>query len=166
MAKKPKVKCLYCGETFYREDVEYVQVGRRYCHKTCFDKEQESKTKEESDQEALDEYILKLFDIPYVTPRIKKQIKTYIENHKYSYSGIMHTLKFFFEVKGNSISKANGGIGIVSYVYDDAKKYYEKLYYAQNQTFDVEKSDIIEITIDKPTRIEPFLRVVDMSKYE
>ena len=33
-----KVKCLFCGEQFDRDSVEFVQVKNRYAHKECFDK--------------------------------------------------------------------------------------------------------------------------------
>lgn len=42
-------------------------------------------------------------------------------------------MKYWFEVKHNDISKANGGIGIVPYIYNDAKNYYYAIWLAQEQ---------------------------------
>jgi hypothetical protein len=46
------------------------------------------------------------------------------DHPEYTYSGIKRTLEYFYEVKKNSIEKANGGIGIVPWVYEEAKRYY------------------------------------------
>ena len=36
------------------------------------------------------------------------------------------TLKYFFEIKKNSIEKSKGSIGIIPYIYSEAALYYEK----------------------------------------
>ena len=102
--------------------------SRRYAHLDCFNREKEKIKKEAGDKEHLEEYIMKMFGESYINPRIRKQIKTYIEEYNYSYSGILKSLTYFFEVKGNSIEKANGGIGIVPYVYQNAYNYYLALF--------------------------------------
>lgn len=46
----------------------------------------------------------------------------------------MHkSLKYFYEIKGNDIKKANGGIGIIPYVYKQAHDYYYALWEAQQK---------------------------------
>ena len=55
---------------------------------------------------------MKLLNISYIDARIHKQIKQYIEENNYTYSGIHKSLTYFYEVKGNPVSKANGGIGM------------------------------------------------------
>lgn len=42
------------------------------------------------------------------------------------YRGQLLTLKYFYEIKKNSIEKAHGSIGIINFVYDEARLYYEK----------------------------------------
>ena len=44
---------------------------------------------------------------------------------------MLKTLIYWYEIKGNSIEKANGGIGIIPYVYKDASEYYYSIYLAQ-----------------------------------
>lgn len=99
---------------------------------------------------------MQLFKIDYIDARIRKQIKTYVDEYHFSYSGIMLTLKFFFEVKKNDISKSNGGIGIVPYVYKQAEEYYYSLWLAKqtNEDKDIEDFKPVEhiVKIISPER--------------
>ena len=132
-----QVKCLYCGQIFDRDKVPFIQVSkRRYAHKECSISEDEKKLQENKDREELYDYIMKLFNISFVDPKIQKQIKKYIEENNYTYSGIKKALVYFFEIKGKSVEKANGGIGIVPYVYTQAYNYYYSLWLAQQKNED------------------------------
>lgn len=151
-----KVKCKYCGIIFDRDTEPAVQVSaRRYAHKECAEKNQKEKTKEEKDLEELEQYIMKLFNEPYVNARVRKQIKDYQKEYNYTYSGMLKTLIWFYEIKGNSTEKANGGIGIIPFVYKDACNYYYSLYVAQlsNETKNVNdyKPKVKEIEIFPPS---------------
>lgn len=42
------------------------------------------------------------------------------------YKGQLLTLKYFFEIQGNSIDKARGSIGIIPYKFEESKLYYTK----------------------------------------
>lgn len=157
--KLPPVKCLYCGKTFSREVEEYVQVNKlRYAHKICYDQHMADISQEEKDLIALNNYIKKLFNITSITPRIHKQIEDYHNEKNYTYSGILKSLIYFFQIKGNSIEKANGGIGIVPYVYEDARNYYTAIWMAQQQNsakpIEQYKPTIVEIHIPPPQRKE------------
>lgn len=143
------VKCLYCSETFDRDKVEFTQVSaRRYAHKHCAEEREKGKSKEEKDLEQLEEYIRKLFNETYINARIRKQIKDMRERYNYTYSGILRSLIYFYEVKGNSLEKANGGIGIVPYVYKDAYNYYYEIFVAQQKNNDKDVKDYIPYTIE------------------
>lgn len=82
---------------------------------------------------ALETYIKKLLNIDNLNIKIRKQISDYHNNQNYSYSGILKALTYFYEVKGNSTEKANGGIGIVPYVYQQAYNYYYAIWVAKEQ---------------------------------
>ena len=116
----------------------------------------EIKAQEEKDKQELDDYIIKLLKIDFVDARIRKQINKYVEEYNYTYSGIKKALIYFYEIKGNNIEKANGGIGIVPYVYKNAFDYYFALWQAQQQNQDKVISDyqpkIVEVTIPRPQR--------------
>lgn len=152
-----KVKCYYCGKQFDRDKEEWVKVtSNRYAHKNCAISKEEILSQEEKDKHELEEYIIKLFNLDFVEPRIQKQISKYREEYNYTYSGILKSLKYFYEIKGNSIDKANGGIGIVPYVYKRAFDYYYALWQAQqkNVTKQIEQyiPVIKEVTIRNPQR--------------
>ena len=156
---KHLVKCFYCGETFDTNTVPFVMVNsRRYAHKSCQDDKLASETKQEKDKRILEEYIKELFHCTSVPPRVTKQIQTLVHDieHNYTYSGIYKTLKYFFEVRGNSIEKANGGIGIVPYVYNEAYAYWRALWEAQQKNEDIKIEEFIlptkEIHILPPKR--------------
>ena len=151
------VKCFYCQKIFDRDKVPFVQVSpRRYAHKECSMSEDERKQQEVKDKEELDNYIMSLFKMTYVDARIQKQIKKYVEENNYTYSGIKKALVYFFEIKGNSIEKANGGIGIVPYVYQQAYQYYYSLWLAQQKNEDKVVQEYVpvvkEISIPIPER--------------
>lgn len=152
-----RVKCIYCNQSFDRDKYSFVQISpRRYAHAECAKQEQSRLKQEEADKFALEEYIMKLLGEEYVSPRVRKQINTYVEQYQYTYSGIRKALIYFYEVKGNSKEKANGGIGIVPYVYKDAFNYYYAIWEARekNQNKDVQNyvPDEKIVTITSPQR--------------
>ena len=154
MAKKIIVKCLYCGEPFDRNnpDIPFVQRGRRYAHTKCAEEYDNSLTQEQKDLNSLIEYIKKLLGEDYNFMKVKKQIEDYHKKYDYSYSGMLRSLIWFYEVKQNSIDKANGGIGIIPFIYNDAYKYYYNIYLAQQKNKDVQKYKVTvnEVTIQSP----------------
>ena len=44
---------------------------------------------------------------------------------------MLKTLEWWYEIKKNPIDKANGGIGIIPFVYQEAYNYYKAIYDAQ-----------------------------------
>lgn len=146
------VTCVYCHKKFDRDKEAAVQISKaRYAHKECAEHKDELLTQEEKDIMALEQYIMKKFEEPFVNARIKKQIKEYREEYNYTYSGMLKTLIWWFDIKGNSLDKANGGIGIIPFVYKDACDYYYALYMAEmvNEDKDINdfqpKQRVIEI---------------------
>lgn len=157
MATKHMVKCFYCGKQFNATDEPYTKPrANRYAHAACDKQANANKTQEEKDYEALVEYIKHLFGTPNV--RVWKQIKEYKDMYNYSYSGMLKTLIWWFDIKHNDIEKANGGIGIIPYVYDQALQYYYALYLAQiaNENKDIEQchSKVREFFIEEPQTIK------------
>ena len=156
------VKCKVCGNQFDRDKVACLKVSaNRYAHKHCAEKaglkgEEVELPHKDPDLTDLENYIMKLFGEDYVNVRIRKQIKDYQDQYGYTYSGMLKTLIYFFEIKGNSVEKANGGIGIIPYVYKDACQYYYALYLAKMAN--EEKN--IEDYKPKPRIIEIFAPVI------
>ncbi len=126
------VTCIYCKQKFNRDKLPTTQISaQRYAHKECADKNKQNKTEEELELEELEKYIMKLFKESYINVKIRKQIKDYRQEYHFTYTGMLKTLTYWYEIKGNSIEKANNGIGIIPYVYKDACKYYYNLYIIQ-----------------------------------
>ena len=166
------VKCTVCGESFDRDKIQAVKSGaRRYAHYTCLPEgELVPLPNAVVDQDLVDleNYIKNLLGDDYNPARVKKQIKDYKNEYNYSYSGMLKALVWFYEIKGNSIEKANGGIGILPFVYQDAYNYYYSLYLAQlvNEEKDVNqyKTKVREIVIKSPSMAEKPIRLFDLGE--
>lgn len=79
------------------------------------------------DRDALFFYIYRLFgqyseDCPISKWNITQMQK--FRSQGMPYRGQLLTLKYFYEVKKNSIEKSRGSIGIIPYVWDESKLYY------------------------------------------
>ena len=132
-----KCKCPKCNIEFDRDKIQAVKIGaRRYGHATCYPESKdfvplEVKPENDPDYKALMEYIYKLFGDNTNYALVKKQIKKFKEENKYSYSGIMKALIYFYEIKHNNKDKANNAISIVPFIYQDAYNYYYNLFISQ-----------------------------------
>ena len=169
MATQRKVKCPLCGIFFYRSEEENVFYKNRYWHKHCYEAHKEKENQSFKAIEELEKYLCDLFEIDFVNARIKKQIKDMVEQYHFSYSGILGTLKYWYEVKKEPIEKANGGIGIVPYVYSDASKYYETIFFAQALNKDTHADSLIlnerNIVIKSP-KVHKRVKIVDLDFLE
>lgn len=81
------------------------------------------------DRDALFYYIYRLFgqyseDQPVSAWNITQMQK--FKEKGMPYRGQLLTLKYFYEVKHNSIEKSRGSIGIIDYIWDEAAAYYQK----------------------------------------
>lgn len=170
MSLKPKVKCPFCGIEFRREEEEYINVKNRYWHKKCYEKylikiEEEEKQKLELQQkkDSLYKYICLLFGQEKVSIKIAKQINKLISEYNFTYSGIEKSLKYFYEVKNNSIAKANDSIMIVPWIYEDAKKYYYNLFmtHLKNNNIEIKKENNTIYSISKP-QAKNLIKIIDL----
>lgn len=168
------VKCSICGVQFDRDKIQAVRTGaRRYAHYSCKPDGElvllVEKSKEDEDLIKLKEYINKLYGDKANWHLIMKQIKDFQNQYNYSLSGILKSLIWFYEIKGNSPEKSNGGIGIVPYAYQDAYNYYYSLFIAQSQnaTIDVQEltNKIKEVVIPPPA-IKEKKRFFNLSEEE
>lgn len=80
----------------------------------------------------------------------------YIREYQYTYSGMLKALVYFYEVKGNNKNKANGGIGIIPFIYKDAYNYYYNIWMIQQSNKDKNVIDYVpklkEIKIPIPKK--------------
>lgn len=158
---KHLVICPYCREQFDAQPEDenkiWVRVGRRYAHLNCYQEYQENLTQEERDKIEFFEYTKNLFKDTYNYMTTVKLAEQYQNKFRYSYSGMLKSLKWFYEIEHNPIDKANGSIGILPYIYKDAEQYYYNLFLAQQKNINVTnyKVRIEEITIPPPVFRRP-----------
>ena len=111
------VKCPFCEQKLNKD--EAYTYKKRYYHVQCFKTWQ----RESVERKELIDYICKLYGLETPTGMMLKQIKDFHDDYKYKYKGMELALQYFHETLGNPIQEG-GGIGIIPYVYEDAKKYY------------------------------------------
>ena len=158
------VICSKCGKRFNRDIEQAVRTGaRRYGHASCYPDNSDFVPLlvkgEDPDLTKLKDFINQLYGKNANWAQINRQIKIYTTENNYTYSGILKSLVYFYQVKGNSIDKSNYALGIVPFVYQDAYNYYYSLFLAQNQnkTKDIKSlvTKVKEITIPLPKIILP-----------
>ena len=153
---KHLVKCPGCGQTFDANQEEYILKSRRYWHKKCLEEAEASETQEEKDLATLFKYCSQLFGKEFNFKVTERLAKKYKNDYGYSYSGMLRTLKYHYEVRNNPTDKSNGTIGIVPYQYDAAYRYYYDIWLANqnNEPKILERYEpkVIEITIPEPMR--------------
>lgn len=114
------VKCYYCEEKFDNEKEDYVKPNtNRYAHKECYKREY---VEDEFWIEEIYSYFNSI-NFNYNYQLVETQRKNFI-NKKCTNKGIYLSLRYFYDVKKGDKTRANGGIGIVPYVYEEAKKYF------------------------------------------
>lgn len=150
------VKCLYCEQKFNRNDpsIKAKQVSaRRYAHLHCWEEHIKNMTQEEKDEQEFYLYAKQLFGEDYNYILTKKLAERYVKENKYTYSGMLKSLKWFYEKEGNPIDDSNGTIGIIPYIYSKAAQYYYKIFLAKkiNQQTSI-TSKIKEIFIESPRK--------------
>ena len=154
------VICSVCGKRFDRDKVQAVKSSaRRYAHQSCYPQgEIVPLSQVDEDLQKLNEYIDKLFKGKQNHAKVNQSIKKFHNELGYSYTGIQKALIYFYEVKHNSLDKANGGISIVPFIYQDAFNYYYSLWQAQNvnQTKHISAlPKVKEVTIKLPVVERP-----------
>lgn len=112
-----QVKCPYCEQKLDKEDA--YEYKKKHYHEECF----ETWRQEVDNRKDLIDCICDLYGLEAPTGMILTQIKKFQEELKYKYKGMELALRYFHETLGNSVQEG-AGIGIVPYVYEDAKKHY------------------------------------------
>lgn len=124
-------KCPYCDKMFDITKEDYcVTKSRRYAHKECYDKYYN-----EDDDKVEDIYTFLREEVLITCDRAQceRQRKNFITKFGYTNEGILKALKYFYKVKKQSPEKSGNRIGIVPYVYNEAKAYYDSLEKRQKQ---------------------------------
>lgn len=112
----PSVLCKYCGKEIDKGKGDIVSIPPgEYAHHDCL----ESLGPYE---DRVLVYMAKILGDQMNETKIRQQYASMPISGK----AIMATLKYFYEVKGGDANSANGGIGIVPYVKDEALSYWRQ----------------------------------------
>lgn len=111
------MKCPHCEEHLDKE--EAIRHKKQFFHQACLEK----KEQQTQDRKELIEYICELYGLEAPTGMILRQIKDFQEQLNYTAKGITLTLQYFHETLDNSVREGDG-IGIVPYMYEEAKRHY------------------------------------------
>ena len=120
--------CAYCGkEIFYNEPLKKSsgKVYHHQCYLKFCDEKFENTQQATSSKQKLFDYICKLFKITEITPMLNAQVIKMTKESGLTYNGIYLSLVYFFQIKGNKPTLETG-IGIVPYIYNEAKEFFLK----------------------------------------
>lgn len=151
-----KVKCPVCSKL---NDKEYtIEKGRKYYCPECLRKQQ----KQADNYKDLIGYICYLYDISAPTGRMVQQIKSYSEEYGYTYYGMKKCLEYFYELEEREAPDVNEvGLGIIPYVYDEAKRFYGTIKANNKDMKQLKAEDVVK---DKKVIYSP--RQEDRFKYK
>lgn len=134
--------CKNCNKQIQKDEPKFKYSNKTYCDK-CYN----LKLKEKKDYDNLINAILIYFDIDKPNGRILKQIKDFKENFNYTYAGMHYCLWYLKEIK-NIKFDVKYGITLVSYEYENSKRYFfkqQKIEQSINKNFKGNKTNIIKI---------------------
>ena len=139
---KAMVECRVCKQKFNRLDPELVEgeywvkpVNLHYYHKKCYEDFAKKKGQIGKDgiefeademvwKAATEDYLKRDLKVSIDYKRFNSQWKRLVEKDGRTPKGIYFTLRYFYDVCRGLTEKCEGGIGIVSHVYEDATAYW------------------------------------------
>lgn len=153
--KKPK--CPECEYQIDKDIEEHIVHSKKTYHVQCF-KQFERRKEDRSD---LHNYICELYRIDFPTVYMLKQIKDFQTEYNYTLKGIHLALVYFHEVKEHPID--GKGIGIVPYIYTEARNYYIKLSEVNQHNMNIEFDNTVEIIYTTPPK-QRKLKLIDLEE--
>lgn len=140
------VKCFYCGKTFDRDKIPAIKINaRRYAHANCSETDAiDEKTKEEIEKDKFYQMVKSIYGPNYNYLLINTQAEEYIQKYNYTWSGMAGCLHWFYNINHGDIEEGHGGIGIIPFIYDECRKYYQDIYKAQekNKQIQIEREPV------------------------
>ena len=159
-----KVKCFFCGK-YFDADTEPFEKPRanRYAHRSCY----------ESNFSKDDEYVNEIYRLmkqvfgdKYDYLATERQRKTYLKDGLTN-EDIYNALNYFYIVKGKTSQGSGGRIGIVPFVVEEARQYFNAQKQREKQ---IEKMKVVEepikISLSKIERKRATKQKIDLSKLE
>lgn len=95
-----------------------------YYHRECYNTWKAAPSSDEDWILMIYDFLARDLKVKYDYHMCQAQIQKFWKDKKINPKGVYFTLKYFYEIKGNDWNKGHGGIGIVPYVFADAKAYW------------------------------------------
>lgn len=132
-----KVMCRACRQYFDTDklsvDEWIMPTPRHYYHTKCYADWKNNRTNirvtgkpDEWYLEQLTEYLYQDLKIPVDFPKLSSQWKNFLASKKKQMTakGIYFSMRYFYDVKHGDPQKAQGGIGIIPNIYEEATQYW------------------------------------------
>ena len=107
------------------EGVDWIRPSiNYYYHVSCYNTWKAAPSTDEEWVDMIFDFLARDMKVSYNYHMCKAQIDKFWKENKINPKGIYFTLKYFYEIKHNSWDKSHGGLGIVPWVFNDAKAYW------------------------------------------
>lgn len=106
--------------------------------------------KEAKEKQHFFDYLAKTLNIDSVLEKTRMIAYRYHENYEMSWKGMENSIRWFIEVQGNTVKEKSDLVGIIPYVYEQSKQYYDELervqsYNAKTEIKDFYKTNVVKI---------------------
>lgn len=152
--------CFWCHQPIQKTQTDVIpmpQLKDRYIHKAC------AETHPADDKDKMTLYLINLYNIKedYLLPRFTLQLNNFEKEYNFTYSGMLKALKYWYEIKKHPVDK-DKGLGIIPYIYAQAKEYYYNLWLSEQQNQNKNLNDYIPKDI--VVKIKPPQRNIEKRK--
>ena len=129
---KQIVHCRICKNEIDKDNDDWVMPSRNwYYHKECYEnwrKKESELTAVANDEEwfgLMWTYLTREIRFPANYQKIKKQWDSFLKKNMTA-KGIFFGVKYIYDIKRIDFEKADGGIGLLPYIYIESAEYWQK----------------------------------------
>lgn len=148
---------------------ESVKFGARYYHQDCLEVKQKKEgskqaleEKEKAELKDLKDYLwFELYNQKVQMSFLMKQVKNMREEHGFRYKGMELALRYHYQIKGEKLQEGHG-IGIIPYIYEEAKQYYALLLENKKHAETFTEPSTKKVTVAISNRKKEELPVIDI----
>lgn len=112
-----QVQCTNCKTKFDKINLIEYSKTKRLCKKCAA---------EQKEMDDLKEYICKIYNMQYVSPKLQKQINEFVTQHNYRPKAIKMIMEYAIKIEKFEIDISLESITFVNYFKHDAIKYYKE----------------------------------------
>ena len=122
-------ECRICkvqiDKTKEKEGIDWFMPSKNYYyHISCYNTWKAAPATDDDWISMIYDFLAHDLKVSYNSHMCEAQIKKFWKENKINPKGVYFTLKYFYEIKNNSWDKSHGGLGIIPYVFTDAKSYW------------------------------------------